>query len=106
MGTPIWLLPNVLSLDAPVIAVLWQGFLVAVFDTPITLAARVSLGLAVWAIYIADRLLDTREPQAGATTARHAFHSRHRLSMSWLLAAVILFASWAALFQVRLAVLQ
>ena len=64
MRTPLWLLPNVLSLDAPVIAVVWQSFFAAVFGTPITIAARVSLGLAVWAIYIADRLLDVGKADA------------------------------------------
>jgi hypothetical protein len=104
MRTPWWLLPNVLSLDAPVIAVLWQGFFAAMFETPITLAARVSLGLAVWAIYIADRLLDVRRAGTPIATARHRFHQDHRVAMRRLLGVLVVCAVPVVLLQVRPAV--
>lgn len=61
---PAWLLPNLLSLDAPLVAVCWQALLAA--DTGLALrpAAQVALGLTVWLIYIVDRLLDVRDPHA------------------------------------------
>jgi hypothetical protein len=106
MRTPLWLLPNVLSLDAPVIAVLWQSFFAAVFGTPVTISARVSLGLAVWAIYIADRLLDVGKAGAPVATARHRFHLKHRIGMRRLLAGVVVSAIAVVLLQVRPVVVQ
>jgi hypothetical protein len=52
--------------------------------------------LAVWMIYAADRLLDSRNPAAHDLEARHRFHHRHRsaflavilisaLALAWLL---------------------
>jgi uncharacterized membrane protein YfcA len=52
--------------------------------------------LAVWMIYAADRLLDSRNPSAHDLEARHRFHHRHRagfltvillcaLTLAWLL---------------------
>lgn len=74
---PAWLLPNLLSLDAPLVAVCWQALLAA--DTGLALrpAAQVALGLTVWLIYIVDRLLDVRDPHA-VQTARHRFYRDHR----------------------------
>ena len=59
-SAPLWLWPNLLSLDAPLVAVLWQGFLAYRFSLPLRPAGRLVLGLTVWAIYFLDRL-STRE---------------------------------------------
>ncbi len=78
---PLWLLPNLLSLDAPLVAVAW----LFVFAKTWRLGyhpweAYVSLGLAVWVIYVLDRLLDASLSggQSGKLEARHQFHRRHR----------------------------
>jgi hypothetical protein len=77
---PLWLLPNLLSLDAPLVAMAW----LFVFAKTWRLGyhpweAYASLGLAVWIIYAADRLLDAS--LAGGTKAalepRHRFHVEH-----------------------------
>ena len=74
---PLWLFPNLLSLDAPLVAMAW----LYVFAKTWRLGyhpweAYASLGLAVWIIYVADRLLDAS--LAGGTKAalepRHRFH--------------------------------
>jgi hypothetical protein len=75
---PFWLWPNVLSLDAPLIAVLWQDFLHRCYPSTLQPAGRVALGLTVWAIYLADRLLDVRHPAKAGESTRHAFYRRHR----------------------------
>jgi hypothetical protein len=78
---PLWLLPNLLSLDAPLVAMAWLH----VFAKTWRLGyhpweAYASLGLAVWIIYVADRLLDVsllgtcNRPME----ARHRFHAAHR----------------------------
>lgn len=77
---PLWLLPNLLSLDAPLVAVSW----LFVFSKTWRLGyhpweAYVTLGLAVWSIYVVDRLLDASMATAGSgkLVARHEFHRKH-----------------------------
>jgi hypothetical protein len=77
---PLWLYPNLLSLDAPLVAVAW----LYVFAKTWRLGyhpweASATLGLAVWVIYVADRLLDTLmlgDPSWKLET-RHQFHRDH-----------------------------
>lgn len=85
---PLWLLPNLLSLDAPLIALLWQD--VFARDTGVKLAAasRAALPLAVWLIYLADRLLDTRNGMPPSLTARHSFSCACR-GFCYLLAGAV-----------------
>ena len=78
---PLWLLPNLLSLDAPLVAVAW----LYVFSQTWRLGylpweSYLVLGLATWAIYIADRLLDHSILGANSPklSIRHRFHQRHR----------------------------
>jgi hypothetical protein len=73
--TPLWLWPNLLSLDAPLLAVLWQEMFARSLHANITIPARVILALTVWMIYAADRILDSR--QGACETARHAFHQKY-----------------------------
>jgi hypothetical protein len=47
---PWWLWPNVLSLDAPLVAVLWQAALAKVHHVAIMPGLHVALFLAVWLI--------------------------------------------------------
>jgi hypothetical protein len=78
---PLWLYPNLLSLDAPLVAMAWLH----VFATTWRLGyhpweAYATLGLAVWIIYVADRLLDASllASTGAPMEPRHRFHSRHR----------------------------
>lgn len=78
---PFWLYPNLLSLDAPLVAVAWLH----VFAKTWRLGyhpweAYVTLALAVWAIYVADRLFDSSLTSGTSEKleARHHFHRAHR----------------------------
>jgi hypothetical protein len=78
---PWWLYPNLLSLDAPLVAVAW----LAVFAKTWRVSyhpweAYVALALAVWVIYVVDRLIDAslRKSDPARCEARHLFHWRHR----------------------------
>ena len=102
--TPLWLWPNLLSLDAPFVAVLWQDFLARCYPAPLHPAGRCVLGLTVWAIYLADRLFDVRHPPAADESARHAFYRRHSLSVAILLTGVTLLDLLLALVWLRPAV--
>jgi hypothetical protein len=105
-SVPLWLWPNLLSLDAPVVAVLWQGFLAYRFSLPLRPAGRLVLGLTVWAIYLFDRLLDARKPALLHEAARHRYYRRHSKLMTALLAVVLGADSVIALHWLRPAILR
>ncbi len=86
---PLWLLPNLWSLDAPLVAVAWQALLAESTGTPLRIVARIILFLTVWLIYIADRLLDTRQPALAPEPERHQFYRAHRRA-AYATAAIIL----------------
>ncbi len=78
---PWWLFPNLLSLDAPLVAVAW----LAVFAKTWRLIyhpweAYVALGLVVWVIYVVDRLIDAslRKATPQRCEPRHFFHWKYR----------------------------
>lgn len=89
-NSPVWLWMNLLSLDAPLVALVWQDFLARIQSSPLRPAGRWTLGLTVWAIYLADRLLDVRHTATEVETTRHAFYRRNRLFAMVLLAMVLL----------------
>ena len=105
-SVPLWLWPNLLSLDAPIIAVLWQGFLAYRFAVPLRPAGRLVLGLTVWAIYLLDRILDARVPPSSREPARHRFYRRHGIVMTALFALVSIADMLVALRWLRPAVLH
>ena len=89
------------SMDAPTVAVVWAcalGWTAHVRPAAGTLAA---LALAVWAIYVFDRLLDGRagfDSEANSPLReRHYFHWRHRRALVGLAAIAIAAAAWLVL---------
>ncbi len=93
---PIWRWPNILSIDAALIAVTWQYFFSAVFNVSLDWVHFLVLGSAVWLAYAADRWIDCmRIDLDKASAQRHRFYivySRRILAV-WimvLIAAVVL----------------
>lgn len=73
-----WLWPNVASLDAPLIAVLWQLLLAHGLRVRLNPREPPVLALAVWSLYLGDRILDTLRPRdRGCEPARKSFYRRH-----------------------------
>ena len=73
-----WLWPNLLSLDAPLVALLWQVLFVRCFHGSLGLLPAALLAVAVWIIYVADRTLDAWRGAPGtAEQPRHEFYRRH-----------------------------
>ncbi|WPJ94726.1 hypothetical protein SH580_14925 [Coraliomargarita algicola] len=73
-----WQCPNVLALDAALIAALWLIALERVHDLDIGWAAHAVLGLSVWLTYVADRLYDVKSRDAPALLSiRHRFSKRY-----------------------------
>lgn len=92
---PWWLVPNVLALDAPLVAVVWQRFLTGRFGIAVPVAASVALAAVVWAVYLADRTLDARR---GALDAdRHQLAARRPHAFLVAFAVAIGTATVAAL---------
>lgn len=84
MKPRFWLWPNLLSLDAPLVAVLWQTLFLRCLGAPVRWLPALLLFVTVWLIYVADRLLDTRK--GWKTTSRHDFYRRN---FRWALTAWI-----------------
>jgi hypothetical protein len=88
---------HLLSLDAPSVAALWVWFIARSQHIRLPASAPIAMALAVWMLYAADRLLDTRHLGTGAAgefEARHFFHFRHRrpFSIGIAIAAIALTA--------------
>ncbi|MEM9478947.1 MAG: hypothetical protein AAGA58_04710 [Verrucomicrobiota bacterium] len=77
---PWWLWPNVLALDAPLVAVTWLYFFVGVLDIHLFPHIYWILGLTVWLIYTADHLWDgLRLTNHDTATHRHRFAANYTL---------------------------
>jgi hypothetical protein len=90
---------HLLSLDAPTVAMLWAWAFARAAHVHAAASAMAVLGMGTWLIYVADRLLDSRDgaPRT-ALRERHRFHAKHRLgfliasgfaavALLWLIAA-------------------
>jgi hypothetical protein len=89
-----WLWPNLLSLDAPVVAVLWQALFARCFHASVNALAAALLVLAVWLIYAADRAFDAWSQNGGMP--RHEFYRRHWRAVLPVWTAVLAIAGWLA----------
>ncbi len=98
--TPWWLWPHVLSLEAPVVAVLWQAALAHAHGVRLTPLLGVGLALACWVVYLLDRTLDTFAVKSAAELdVRHQFYHRHRrVLLLGVLPPALLQLAWMALY--------
>ena len=101
---PLWIWPNLLSLDAPLVALAWfwifkQVWLVRYHQPSLPWL----LALMVWCIYVADRLMDSRgaRMEGEVTPLRHRFHRQFRNPMKLALLAGVLGAFLLILSQSR-----
>ncbi len=82
----LWQWPNLLALDAALIALIWQAAFAAALGYELSSNARVVLGLSVWLTYMADRLFDVASrPIEQLHALRHRFAKQHtrRLWKLW-----------------------
>ena len=99
---PWYLWPNLLSLDAPVVAVVWLWCFSVDWQIPPNpilqpMFLALTLGAAVWLIYTADRLLDARRIKDWAlSTPRHRFAKRYSVPLLIVWVAVLGLAFWMA----------
>jgi hypothetical protein len=92
-----WLWPNLLSLDAPIVALLWQLLFVRCFHGRMGMLPAALLAVAVWLIYVADRMLDAWRGTPGtAQQPRHAFYRRHWRTVLPIWIAALCAGGWLA----------
>jgi hypothetical protein len=74
----IWQWPNLLAIDAALIALAWQETLASRAEFDLSPAARLVLALSVWLSYMADRLFDVaNRPATQLRSIRHRFAKKH-----------------------------
>ena len=100
--TPLWLWPNLLSLDAPAVAIVWLLMFQKIWVQYLSWGYHASLFLAVWGIYILDRILDVKmlapgDPRLGP---RHEFHERHAKVMACVAVAALIGSALIAGFEI------
>ena len=81
---------HLLSLDAPCVAAVWTVFLAYTFKVSLPWTAPAALSLAVWMLYVADRLADAAAGKA--LEERHCFHQRHSaaFAVGWMACVPVL----------------
>ncbi len=80
VGPITWL--SVTSLDAPLVAIVWQQMFASAAHVTLALAARSALFATAWLIYLADRLADSFTiPVGAAMSARQRFAVTHRIGL-------------------------
>lgn len=77
---PFWLLPNLLSIDAPLVALAWMWMLAQALRVEyIPATSWWVLPLSIWCVYVLDRLIDNwTHPEVRTASPRHLFHWRWR----------------------------
>ncbi|MGH8012119.1 MAG: hypothetical protein ACREQ4_06460 [Candidatus Binataceae bacterium] len=91
---PLWLWPNVLSLDAPLVAIVWQFFFATCFDIRIGAGSLAFLGVGVWIVYASDRVLDGIRSNSSQETARHRFARLNRRRLAVLIGLAVPVVFW------------
>jgi hypothetical protein len=91
-----------LSLEAPIIAVAWQGALARVHEVRLPPEYVWGLALLAWVVYALDRVADAGCAVAAGKplSLRHGFHHRHRrLILAALVPLAVVALLWAALWR-------
>mgnify|MGYP001588954691 CR=1 FL=1 len=100
---PAWLIPNLLSLDAPIVALVWMWMLADTLRVQyVELSSYLLLAAAVWCVYVVDRIRDVSRglhPIEGEMPWRHRFHWNSRWVLILLVAALISYCGFFAMFQ-------
>jgi hypothetical protein len=85
--TPWWLWWNILSADAPTVAMVWALLYAYANSARLSTSDEIVLSLVVWAIYMSDRLLDGwTAKNRTLLQERHLFCARHRVALVCLVA--------------------
>lgn len=99
---PIWLLPNLLSLDAPLVAVVWMWMIARSMSVQyVESSSYLVLAVAVWCVYVLDRIHDVKKgihPIKDEMPWRHEFHWKYRKILLPVVVCLVLYCGYASLF--------
>ncbi|MGK0185661.1 MAG: hypothetical protein ACI9R3_001439 [Verrucomicrobiales bacterium] len=89
-------IPHLLSLDAPVVAVVWAHLFADALHLPSLFpGVYTMLFCSVWCIYLSDRLLDTAPWRDKISqTARHRFYRKHWIKLLLLTLVPVAWVIW------------
>lgn len=97
----MWAWVHALSLEAPLVAMLWQSVLAEAHRVRLMPGVIAGLGLVVWLVYVLDRLLDGMGTNTDSLDVRHAFYARNRRLISFgvvpLMAGLL---AWVGLYSI------
>jgi hypothetical protein len=92
-----WAWLHLLSLDAPLVAVLWQLLFAKALRVHLAPVVTLVTALAIWLIYVADRILDSYPAEEGPEEAlRHRFYRAHRMAFLPVFFTTLLVTGWMA----------
>jgi hypothetical protein len=94
-----WLLPQRLSLETPLIAMVWQLLFAHEFQIWVSSTTLAVATLCVWMIYVSDHLLDAR--RGLLYSSRHRFVAQHARAFVAVLALAFLAAFVLSVFLPR-----
>ena len=99
---PWYLWPNLLSLDAVAVSLVWLWCFSVTEKVPILTPTYLILGLVVWLVYTADRLLDAyRMKDAALSAPRHRFARRFMRPLMVLCGVSLAAAIYLVLFKLQ-----
>ena len=104
---PVWVWPNLIGLDAPFIAIVWQKLFADSFNVKLPLSNYLTLFLVVWVIYSVDRLMDARSLRSKETASlRHRFYLKYFRLLFFITGSCFLCASYLCLAVIPLEMLK
>jgi hypothetical protein len=104
---PLWLWWNILSLDAPTVAAVWALLFAHASGVAVPAKTIAALALAVWLIYMVDRLLDGwGSGDLRGLQTRHRFCAEHRGIVLGLAGGGVLTTLWLVLSGVTTAAMD
>ncbi len=92
-----WAWLHLLSLDAPLVAVLWQLLFAKALRVHLAPVVTLITASVIWLIYVADRILDSYQAGGGTEEAlRHRFYRAHRMAFLPAFLTILLVTGWMA----------
>jgi hypothetical protein len=100
-GQPVWMWWQLLSLDAPTVAVVWALLFARCAGTSLRAGEVFALAAVVWLIYATDRVLDGTFARPGERLQRrHGFYAKHTRNVCSL--GIVVLTALACLFVLEL----
>jgi len=99
---PIWFLPNLWSLDAPMVAMAWMFMLGCSWrQQHLQASTYFVLAASVWCVYVMDRLIDAflSKRTDVELKRRHYYHERYRWAFLTVFVIVLVYLAYLLLYQ-------